>query len=246
MADTVDLSIPVGCFVKTHRRIRHHDSETTFMQLIGCIGARVRVQGLWIFDEGRGVKVCAPVDEPRVETGMGLFVMSLYRYGITLRVAPHLDAAKTDRVMKVYECKPVQGIVTTADGLETYALLPGGDWLPCKAANGTTVAVSVPREPIITPGFFELTCLSEVHTLQGPYPDSPAHMQAFPANSVLLCDMMLVYPADHGVPGAATEDFIYYKLQGYQGPNGAAAWIRRTESTIKSVSQCANNIPPSI
>ena len=125
---------------------------TVFLQLLACVGAKVRVADAWIFesithiinenpDENNIIIAAERVNEPKVESQPGLVLMVLYPGGITLRASPHMSAAKVDHIVKMYECHSAQGLISTSDGMESFALLGGGAWLPCKAPGGLEVAV---------------------------------------------------------------------------------------------------------
>ena len=230
MNDSVlEASLPLGCFVQTMRRFKYHDSETTFLQLEGCVGARSRVDNSWIFDRSGVIVAAEPVEEPLVVSHPGMVVMVLYPGGIALRGSSHLQATKGSAlsgpiIVKAYECKSVQGIVSTADGKESYALLPGGAWLPMKSADGSEVAVKVPSMPICKTGMFELITLKECPTQSAPYPEATLLEQTIPPDIIVQCNLTVTY---------ATLDVTYLKV--FNAQNSApAVWIKR-DDTLASV-----------
>ena len=255
MHDLLDGTLPVGCFVKTSRRvvvrsntqpnpvggITGVDTSIVFLQLVACVGAKVRVADAWVFEsitdldamQDSVIVAAEKVNEPLVESQSGLVLMVLYPGGITLRASPHMSAAKTQQVVKMYECTSVQGIISTSDGMESFALLPGGAWLPCKAPGGLEVAVRVPRAPSSRSGLFEVSMKAECPTLYGPFPDTPSLPQTLPKGAVLQFDMMLWYSADDGSVNAAD---IFFRLE----PTDAltptpAVWIRRDDEILSIV-----------
>ena len=130
----------------------------------------------------------------------------------------------------MHECTSVQGIISTADGLESFALLPGGAWLPCKAPGGLEVAVRVPRAPSSRPGRFEITMKAEVPTLYGPFPDTPSLPQTLPKGASMVFDMMLWYPSADGSVNASD---IFFRLEPTDALVPApAVWIRRDDELI--------------
>ena len=255
MHDLLDGTLPVGCFVKTSRRvvvrsntqpnpvggITGVNTSIVFLQLVACVGAKVRVADAWVFEsitdldamQDSVIIAAEKVSEPLVESQSGLVLMVLYPGGITLRASPHMSAAKTQQVVKMYECTSVQGIISTSDNMESFALLPGGAWLPCKAPGGLEVAVRVPRAPSSRSGLFEVTMKAECPTLYGPFPDTPSLPQTLPKGSVMQFDMMLWYSADDGSVNAAD---IFFRLE----PTDAliptpAVWIRRDDEVLNIV-----------
>jgi hypothetical protein len=261
MSDVMDNTLPVGCWVKTCRRVtlqlglkreRERDrdplgdttalsgeaagrSTVVFLQLVACVGARVRVADSWIFERAPESTIVAAeeVPEPRVESPPGLVLMVLYPGGITLRESPHMSANKTEHVVKMYECHSAQGMISTADGLESFALLSGGAWLPCKAPGGLEVAVRVPRMPTSRAGFFEVTMKRDCPTLYGPFPDTPSLPHVLPKGVVLPFDLLLWYPTSSGTVSASD---IFLRLQQNDMQSQAPAiWIRRDDDAVSII-----------
>lgn len=255
MHDLLDGTLPVGCFVKTCRRvvvrsntqpnpiggITGVDTAVVFLQLVACVGAKVRVADAWVFEsitdldatQDSVIIAAEKVNEPVVESQPGLVLMVLYPGGITLRSSPHMSAAKSQQVVKMYEVTSVQGVISTADGMESYALLPGGAWLPCKAPGGLEVAVRVPRAPSSRSGRFEVSMKADCPTLYGPFPDTPSLPQSLPKGAVLQFDMMLWYPA---ADGSVNSVDIFYRLE----PTDAltpqpAVWVRRNDELLNII-----------
>jgi hypothetical protein len=258
MHNLIEGTLPVGCFVKTRRRvvlrsntqpnpsggITGVDTAIVFLQLVACIGAKVKVADAWVFEsitdldaQEDGIIVAAEkVHEPRVESQPGVVLMVLYPGGITLRTSPHMSATKTQNVLKLYECTNVQGIISTADGLESYALLPGGTWLPCKAPGGLEVAVRVPRSPSSREGNFEVTMKQDCATLYGPFPDSPALPNVIPKGSTILFDMLMWYPSPDG---SVNSSDIFLRLKTDASTPVPAVWVRRDDDTMTIVERMA-------
>lgn len=282
MNDTLEGTLPVGCFVKTSRRVVSRswpkpkdvgvaggngcstDKEsskdrqaggaadeksgrvdtTVFLQLLACVGAKVRVADAWIFEtisrndsdraaESSKIIAAEKVDEPKVESQPGLVLMVLYPGGITLRASPHMSAAKVDYIVKMYECHSAQGMISTADGMESFALLGGGAWLPCKAPGGLEVAVRVPRMPSSREGFFEVTMRKDCQTLYGPFPDTPSLQHVLPKGIVLQFDVLMWYPSTDGSVSASD---IFLRLQQSElDIPSPAIWVRRDDEILSIV-----------
>ena len=287
MHDTLEGTLPVGCFVKTSRRVvsrswpkskgeavgcavpadkgvekdgPSNDSReepkkggdtTVFLQLLACVGAKVRVADAWIFesithaadpDNGAEASIliaAEKVDEPKVESQPGLVLMVLYPGGITLRASPHMSAAKVDYIVKMYECHSAQGMISTADGMESYALLGGGAWLPCKAPGGLEVAVRVPRMPSSREGFFEVTMREDCQTLYGPFPDTPSLPHVLPKGIVLQFDVLMWYPS---IDGSVSSSDIFLRLQQSESDVPAPAiWVRRDDDVLSIAERSQNS-----
>jgi hypothetical protein len=215
--------------------------ETSYLQLLACVGAKIRVAETWIFDtinttnvdpegskEGESVIIAAErVEKPQIESPPGLVLMALYPGGITLRLSPHMSAAKLNHIVKMYECHSAQGMISTADEMESFALLDSGAWLPCKAPGGLEVAVRVPRMPSSIEGFFEVTMIKDCQTLYGPFPDSPSLSHVLPKGAVLMFDRLIWYPSTDGSLDASN---VFLKLQSNELDAPAPAiWIRRDD-----------------
>jgi hypothetical protein len=286
MHDTLEGTLPVGCFVKTSRRVvsrswpkskgdaagctavvdrsvekdgqssdpreeaKKGGDTTVFLQLLACVGAKVRVADAWIFesithaadtDTGAEASVliaAEKVDEPKVESQPGLVLMVLYPGGITLRASPHMSAAKVDYIVKMYECHSAQGMISTADGMESYALLGGGAWLPCKAPGGLEVAVRVPRMPSSREGFFEVTMREDCQTLYGPFPDTPSLPHVLPKGIVLQFDVLMWYPS---IDGSVSASDIFLRLQQSESDVPAPAiWVRRDDDVLSIAERSQN------
>lgn len=295
MNDTLEGTLPVGCFVKTSRRVvkkswsepkeqktvcrdkeiekgkekekekdalsdtegdavgqiacpekepRQGGDTVVYLQLLACVGAKVRVADAWIFEmithsgsdkklEISVVIAAEKVEEPKVESQPGLVLMVLYPGGITLRASPHMSAAKVDYIVKMYECHSAQGMISTADGMESFALLGGGAWLPCKAPGGLEVAVRVPRMPFSREGFFEITMRKDCQTLYGPFPDTPLLPHVLPNGIVLQFDVLMWYPSSDGSVSASD---IFLRLQQSESDVPAPAiWVRRDDEVMSIV-----------
>ena len=222
---------------------------TVFLQLLACVGAKVRVADAWIFEtithsdpeklrENSMIVAAERVDEPKVESQPGLVMMVLYPGGITLRASPHMSAAKVDHIVKMYECHTAQGMISTADGMESFALLGGGAWLPCKAPGGLEVAVRVPRMPSSREGHFEITMRKDCQTLYGPFPDTPILPHVLPKGIVLQFDVLMWYPSLDGNVSASN---IFLKLQQNDADLPAPAiWIRRDDDVLSIVERSSS------
>jgi hypothetical protein len=218
-----------------------HVVETVYLQLVACVGAKIHVAETWIFEsinkstidsdgrkEGESIIIAAErVEEPKVECPLGLVLMALYPGGITLRFSPHMSAAKVDHIVKPYECHSSLGMISTADKMESFALLEGGAWLPCTAPGGLEVAVRVPRIPSSIEGSFEVTMMKKCHTLYGPFPDSPSLSHVLPKGAVLLFDRLISYPSTDGVFNAS-DVFLRLQPNEFDAP-APAIWIKRDD-----------------
>ena len=228
---------------------REGGDVTVFLQLLACVGAKVRVADAWIFEtithsdpenlaENSVIVAAERVDEPKVESQPGLVMMVLYPGGITLRASPHMSAAKVDHIVKMYECHSAQGMISTADGMESFALLGGGAWLPCKAPGGLEVAVRVPRMPSSREGHFEITMRKDCQTLYGPFPDTPILPHVLPKGIVLQFDVLMWYPSLDGNVSASN---IFLKLQQNEADLPAPAiWIRRDDDVLSIVERSSS------
>lgn len=226
--------------------------ETVFLQLLACVGAKVRVAEAWIFESisnnnvdsksGKQVEsvivAAEMVEMPKVDSQPGLVLMVLYPGGITLRSSPHMSAAKVDHIVKMYECHGAQGMISTADGMESFALLDGGAWLPCTAPGGLEVAVRVPRKPSSREGLFEVTIRKDCQTLYGPFPDTPSLSHVLPKGIVLEFDRLIWYPSTDGSLNASN---IFLRLQqsGKDAP-APAIWIRRDDDILTIIERNIN------
>ena len=140
MGDRLDVALPMGCWVRVSQKARVPGVEPTFLKLDGCVGARPPVEEGWIFDRVQGKTAAQLTKEPTVIRGPGLMVIVLYPGGIKLRINPNMEAGTVGSVASAFEVMEVDGIVTTYDSMESYALLPGGAWLPCRSSDGREVA----------------------------------------------------------------------------------------------------------
>ena len=226
------------------KELRQGGDTAVYLQLLACVGAKVRVADAWIFEmithsasdkkiENSVVIAAEKVEEPKVESQPGLVLMVLYPGGITLRASPHMSAAKVDYIVKMYECHSAQGMISTADGMESFALLGGGAWLPCKAPGGLEVAVRVPRMPFSREGFFEVTMRKDCQTLYGPFPDTPLLPHVLPNGIVLQFDVLMWYPSSDGSVSASD---IFLRLQQSESDVPAPAiWVRRDDEVLSIV-----------
>lgn len=275
MTDMLEGILPVGCFVKSSRRVVKRskvqtdggvggsggDSEkdrgidkkegdtTVFLQLLACVGAKVRVADGWIFEtitqsdpetpgENTVIVAAERVEEPKVESQPGLVMMVLYPGGVTLRASPHMTAAKVDHIVKMYECHSAQGMISTADGMESFALLGGGAWLPCKAPGGLEVAVRVPRMPSSREGIFEVTMRKDCQTLYGPFPDTPTLPHILPKGIVLQFDVLMWYPGPDG--NVSASNIFLRLLQSEADLPAPAIWVRRDNDVLSIVERTPN------
>ena len=230
--------------VSSEKESRQGGDTAVYLQLLACVGAKVRVADAWIFemitqsasDKKLDISVviaAEKVEEPKVESQPGLVLMVLYPGGITLRASPHMSAAKVDYIVKMYECHSAQGMISTADGMESFALLGGGAWLPCKAPGGLEVAVRVPRMPFSREGFFEVTMRKDCQTLYGPFPDTPLLPHVLPNGIVLQFDVLMWYPSSDGSVSASD---IFLRLQQSESDVPAPAiWVRRDDEVLSIV-----------
>ena len=229
---------------------RKCDDVTVFLQLLACVGAKVRVADAWIFEtithsdpsksmEDNIIIAAERVDEPKVESQPGLVMMVLYPGGITLRASPHMTAAKVDHIVKMYECHSAQGMISTADGMESFALLGGGAWLPCKAPGGLEVAVRVPRMPSSREGFFEITMKKDCPTLYGPFPDTPILPHILPKGIILQFDVLMWYASADGNVNASN---IFLRLQQNEADlPSPAIWVRRDDDILSIIERNSNS-----
>ena len=140
MADRLDVALPMGCWVKVSVKAKVKGREPTFMKLDGCVGARPAVSEGWIFDHTNGSLAAELTKEPTVTRCPGMLIIVLYPGGIKLRLNPSIDAGVVGNVARAFEVQVADGIVTTHDNMESYALLQGGAWLPCRGPTGAEVA----------------------------------------------------------------------------------------------------------
>eukprot|EP01041_Mallomonas_annulata_P003451 gene3451-6857_t len=164
LTDRLDVALPLGAWVRISQRVtvrlpnQEYNPETctTFLKIEGCVGARPSVEEGWVFDRAAGHLAAQITKEPTVIRGSDLLVIVLYPGGIKLRSTPSLEGAIVGAVAKAFETQSVDGIVKSHDGIESYALLPGGAWLPCRGPGGIEVARRISERSMVSAGMFEV------------------------------------------------------------------------------------------